>query len=128
VSVQTPVYRTVDVETRVFLRAGHAPGVVRDRIRSNLQAMFRVSDPDGTPNANIDFGFNVRDAEGNPTGEVPWSDVFDVVRDTEGVRKLGDGPYDLKLNGLAADVKLHMREFPVLRHVVLVDGATGGLL
>jgi hypothetical protein len=127
-SVQNPVYRPIDVEARVFLRAGHAPGVVRDRIRSNLQAMFRVTNPDGTPNAGVDFGFNVRDAEGKPTGEVAWSDVFDVVRDTDGVRKLGDGPFDLKLNGLPADVKLHVREFPALRQIVLVDGATGGLL
>ncbi len=128
VSVQNPVYRAIDVEARVFLRAGQSPAVVRDRIRSNLQAMFRVIEPDGTPNPRVDFGFNVRDAEGNATGEVTWSDVFNVIRDSEGVRKLGDGPYDLKLNDLAADVKLHVREFPVLRQVVLVDGATGGLL
>jgi hypothetical protein len=128
VSVQNPVYRAIDVEARVFLRAGQAPAVVRERVRANLQAKFRVSLPDGTPNLDIDFGFYVRDAEGNPSGEVAWSDVFDVVHDTEGVRKVGDGPFDLKLNGLPADVKLHIREFPVLRQIVLVDGATGALL
>jgi hypothetical protein len=41
---------------------------------------------------------------------------------------MGDGPYDLKLNGLPADVKLGIKEFPVLRNVVLVDGDHGGLL
>ena len=104
------------------------PSVVRDRIRTNLAAMFRVTAPDGTPNPSVDFGFNVRDADGNPAGEVAWSDVFDVIRDTDGVRKMGDGPYDLKLNGLPADVKLALKEFPVLRNVVLVDGDHGGLL
>jgi len=90
--------------------------------------MFRIELPDGTPNPAIDFGFNVRDAEGNPAGEIAWSDVFNVIRDTDGVRKLGDGPYDLKLNGLPADVKLGLQDFPVLRNVVLVDGDSGALL
>jgi predicted phage baseplate assembly protein len=128
VSVQNPVYRPIDVEARVFLRPGQVGATVRERVRANLQAHFRVVEPDGTPNRDVDFGFYVRDAEGNPAAEVAWSDVFDVIRDTEGVRKLGDGPYDLKLNGLNTDVKLHTREFPVLRQVVLLDGASGEVL
>jgi hypothetical protein len=102
--------------------------VVRDRVRAALAEMFRITRADGTPNPLIDFGFNVRDAEGNPAGEVAWSDVLDVIRDTEGVRKLGDGPFDMKLNGLPADVKLARKEFPVLRNVTLIDGDTGELL
>jgi hypothetical protein len=43
---------------------------------------------------------------GNPVGEIAWSDVFNVIRDTEGVRKIGDRQGDLKLNGLAADIEL----------------------
>jgi len=128
VSVQDPVYRFVDVEARIFLRQGASPGVVRDAVRANLHEMFRITRADGTPNTLIDFGFNVRDAEGNPDGEVAWSDVLDVIRDTAGVRKLGDGPFDLKLNGLPADVKLALKEFPVLRNVTLVDGDSGMLL
>jgi predicted phage baseplate assembly protein len=128
VSVQDPVYRPVDVAARIFLRQGATPGVVRDRVRANLAEMFRVTRADGTPNPQIDFGFNVRDAEGNPAGEVAWSDVLDVIHDTEGVRKVGDGPFDLKLNGLPADVKLARKEFPILRAVQLVDGSTGELL
>jgi hypothetical protein len=128
VSVQNPVYRTVHVEARVFLKTAQPPAVVRDRIRANLQATFRVTEPDGTPNETVDFGFNVRDADDDPSAEVAWSDVFNVVRDTEGVRKLGDGPSDLKLNGLASDVKLQLRDFPALGQVVLIDGATGALL
>lgn len=128
VSVQDPVYRFVDVEARIFLRQGASPGVVRDAVRANLREMFRITRADGTPNTLIDFGFNVRDAEGNPDGEVAWSDVLDVIRDTAGVRKLGDGPFDLKLNGLPADVKLALKEFPVLRNVTLIDGDTGRLL
>lgn len=128
VSVLDPVYRRVDVAARVFLRAGVSAGVVRARVLSNLQAYFRVTEPDGTPNRRVDFGFNIKDAEGNPVGEIAWSDVFNVVRDTEGVRKIGDAPGDLTLNGLPADVRLRVQEFPVLGTVTLTNGDTGGPL
>ncbi|MGN6109996.1 MAG: baseplate J/gp47 family protein [Kofleriaceae bacterium] len=128
VSVQDPVYKRVDVEARVYLRQGHAPGTVRDRIRARLATMFRVSNDDGTPNPDVDFGFNVKDADGNPRGEVAWSDVFNVVRDTEGVRKIGDLHGDLKLGGLPADVPLAIREFPVLGVVTILNGDTGAVI
>ena len=128
VSVQDPVYKTVDVAARIFLRQGYAPNDVRDRVRANLAAYFRVNEPDGTPNPLVDFGFNIKDAEGNPVGEIAWSDIFNVIRDTPGVRKMGDARLDLTLNGLPADVRLNVREFPVLRTVTLVNGDTGELL
>ena len=98
---------------------------MRDRIRANLAAMFRVSEPDGTPNPRIDFGFNIRDADGNPAGEVAWSDVLNVVRDTVGVRKVAD---DFTLNGLPGDVALKVRELPALGTITIVNGDTGALL
>jgi hypothetical protein len=99
---------------------------VRDAIRANLALVFPVTEPDGTPNPNVDFGFNIKDVEGNPVGEVAWSDVFNVIRDTPGVRKMGDARLDLTLNGLPADVKLNVREFPVLRHGDAAQRRHGG--
>jgi hypothetical protein len=128
VAVQSPVYRNIDVEARIYLRQGHSPAAVRDRVRANLQAMFQVTGPEGTPNPLVDFGFNIKDADGNPVGEIAWSDVFDVVRDTVGVRKVGDRSGDLKLNGLPADVKLGIKEFPLLGTITLIDGDAGALL
>lgn len=128
VSVQEPVYKPIDVAARLFLRQGYSGNNVRDRVRANLAAYFRVSQPDGTPNPLVDFGFNLKDALGNPVGEVAWSDVFDVVRDTPGVRKMGDARLDFTLNGLPADVHLGLREFPALGTVTLRDGDTGALL
>jgi len=128
VAVQDPVYRPIDVEARIFLREGASPGLVRDRVRAALARMFLITLPDGTANAQIDFGFNVRDAEGYPAGEVSWSDVLDVIHDVEGVRKVGDGPLDVKLNGMPSDVKLGLKDFPVLRSVVLRGGDSGELL
>ena len=66
VSVQNPVYRTVNVEARIYLRQGAAKATVRERVKQNLAAMFRVSELDGTPNPLVDFGFNIKNADGNP--------------------------------------------------------------
>ena len=44
-------------------------------------------------------------------------DVFNVVRDTPGVRKVTD----LLLNGARADLRLRPEEFPVLAEVRLED-------
>jgi len=128
VSVLDPVYRRLDIKARVFLRPGVSGTTVRARILQNLSAYFRVSEPDGTPNTRVDFGFNLKNAEGFPVGEIAWSDVFNVIRDTEGVRKIGDAPGDLTLNGLPADVRLRVQEFPTLGTVTLVNGDTGGAL
>lgn len=128
VSVQNPVYKKIDVEARIYLRQGHAASTVRERVKQNLRAMFQISEPDGTPNSLVDFGFNLKDAVGNPVGEIAWSDVFNVIRDTEGVRKIGNLHGDLKLNGFPADVKLTIKEFPVLGLATLFNGDTGGLL
>jgi hypothetical protein len=84
-----------------------------------------VSLPDGRPNPNVDFGANLRGADGELVAELPLSDLFNVVRDVAGVRKIGDGPTDFLLNGTRADVELEARAFPVLGTISLVNGTTG---
>jgi hypothetical protein len=128
VEVRDPVYRRIDVRARIFVLPGQRPDVVRDRVRARLSEFFRLSLADGTPNPTVNFGFAVRDAQGNPRPEVAYSDVFNVIRDTQGVRKVGDHSADLLLNGLPADVKLRIEQFPVLGNVELVDGETGLIL
>ena len=128
VIVLDPVYRRLDIAARVFLRQGYSAATVRERIRQDLAEYFRVSESDGTPNPRVDFGFNLKDAEGNPVGEIAWSDVFNVIRDADGVRKIGDSPGDLTINGFPADLRLDVREFPVLGSITLFNGSTGGLL
>jgi hypothetical protein len=125
VSVQDPVYRVVDVHATVHLRQGANPPTVRVAIHRALAAFFVVSLPDGTPNPTVNFGFNVKDADGDPAGEVAWSDVLNVVRDVPGVRKIGDGPGDFLLNGTRDDVLTGTREFPQLGAVEFVNGDTG---
>ncbi len=124
VSVQAPVYLAVAVEATVFLRQGANAATVRAGIQKALSDFFAVSLPDGRPNPNVDFGFNLKDADGNPAGEVALSDVFNAVRDVVGVRKIGDGPGDFLLNGAREDLPLGVREFPALGAVTLVNGDT----
>ncbi len=122
VAVQDPVYLPIDVQATVFLRQGANTSGVRAAITNALTDFFAVSLPDGTPNPAVDFGWNVKDADGQPAGEVAFSDVFDVVDGVAGVRKIGDGPADFLLNGARADVVIGTREFPVLGRVTLLNG------
>lgn len=128
VSVQQAAYRTINIKSRIYLRQGVNPTEIRERTQANLEQKFRVSLPDGTPNPDIDFGYNIKNANGDFVGEVAWSDVFNVIRDTTGVRKMGDGYGDLLLNGLPSDVRLNPKEFPLLGEMTLIDGDTGAVL
>lgn len=125
VSVQDPNYLLIDVAATVFLKQGRNVAATRAAILKALADFFAVSLPDGTPNPNVDFGFNTKDASGDPAGEVALSDVFNVVRDVAGVRKIGDGPDDFLLNGAKEDVPIDVREFPALGTVTLLNGDTG---
>jgi hypothetical protein len=125
VAVQDPVYLAVHVAASIHLRPGANATVVRAAIQKALADFFAVSMPNGTPNPNVDFGWNIKDANDDPTGEVAFSDVFNVVRDVAGVRKIGAGPADFLLNGASDDVTLGSREFPVLGAVVVTNGETG---
>jgi len=124
VRAMPPAYRVVNVEARLRLRPGAAPADVGRRIRDRLAAFFAPSLPNGTPNPEVDFGYYLR-ADGELDGRLAWSDVANLVLDTPGVRKLGQGAVDLTLNGLASDVMLAVREFPVLGQVTLIEAETG---
>lgn len=128
VSVQDPVYRVIDVLARVFLRAGANPAAVRKAIEQALASHFAINLPDGRPNPEIGFGFHMKNAAGEPAGEVAWSDVLATVEAVPGVRKLGDRDEDFLLNGRSDDVLLAYREFPALGAVTLINGDTGGML
>ncbi len=70
----------------------------------------------------MDFGFNIKKADGTVAAELAWSDVFNVVRDTVGVRKVDDSTFDL--DGSPDDVSLLNSEFPKLGVITLTNGDT----
>ncbi len=132
VTSQSAVYLQVDVTTTVFLKSGFetapAKATARATILAALVAFFAISNPDGTPNKKIDFGFNLKDADGNPSGEIVWSDVHNAVRDSSPVRKVDAGAAGFLLNGARDDLTIALREFPILGDVIILDGDTGAPL
>lgn len=127
-TVQDPVYLTVNVETIVYLTQTAVAATVKTAITDALTDYFALNNDDDTENTNVDFGFNIKNADGEPAGEIAWSDVFNVIRDVSGVRKVDDGPLGLLLNGARSSLAIGIRQFPVLGTVKIVNGATGAVL
>lgn len=125
VNVLDPLFKTVNVEARVFLRPGFTPAVARAAITAALTAWFAVLNPDGSPNTRVDFGAKYVSDDGTLDPRLPWSDLFNAVRDVPAVAKMDPGAVGFLLNGGRADVLLAFHEFPVLGTVTLVDARTG---
>ena len=128
-TVAAAAYETVDVFATVYFTAQADPTTVASAIRQNLVDLFAIQNTDGTKNALVDFGVNY------PTGrsdtqlsEIPLSDVYNVIRDTPGVRKIGDREADFRLNDAHADVLISPTAFPLLGDVGLQDGDSGVVL
>jgi len=121
--VASATFKTINVAAAVYFSFGADPTTTADAIRAALTAFFALEDDAGNQNTNVDFGFNFKDADGNPAGEVALSDVFNVIRDTAGVRKIYavDG---VALNGVALDAALGLAEFPVLGTVTVRNADT----
>lgn len=134
--VREAVYKSVDVTARVFLRSPGSAFATRVRvaIETNLAAFFAILvdaqtvdpklPPGLIPNPKIDFGARLRDAAGQPTDSLAFSDVYNIVRDTSGVLKMDVGPGAFLLNGEPNDVTLAKPEFPRLGTVVVIDART----
>lgn len=127
-TVNDPIYRVVDIVVKAYFRKGVVKATAAAAIRANLTTFFAPQNADGTANTNVDFGANIKDSNGNITGELALSDVFNVVRDTDGVRKIGPSDTDFLLNGVHNDIVLTVKEFPQLGTVTIVDGDTGTAL
>jgi hypothetical protein len=140
------VYLTVDVYAVVYLNSGASATTVKAAIVSSLEHFFEpiVSEGSqvigevvetnsgieipiskGMPNPLVDFGFNYKDEDGNPAGEIAYSDIYNAVRDTVGVRKIGASEDDFTLNGVSSDVFIYNHQFPALGTVTIINGKTG---
>jgi hypothetical protein len=123
--VLAAVYKTIDVEVTVWLRENQTASAVRAAILAALEDYFEPMLTTGAPNPSVGFGYEYKDEDGNPAGQVPWSDVFNVVRDVTGVRKVDPG---MQLNGGVTSVDVANYQFPALGTVTIRDGRTGNAL
>jgi hypothetical protein len=121
-------FKSVAVSARVYIRQGYVASSVGSTIRENLQDFFAAQLSDGLDNPDIDFGANLKDAQGTIVGELAWSDIFNVIRDSAGVRKVDEGTLGLLLNGQRADIELNPIEFPQLSTVTITDADTGSAM
>lgn len=143
VDVMDPWYLDVSIYAKVFFSGTAKKTVAKASILSNLAAFFALQKTDSLGNVidnpTSNFGYYQQDSDGTPTGVLNYSDLFDVVADTLGVRKIGGNPEDFLLSssivntqGTTAletnvhkDLALNQRYFPRLATVTLVDGDTG---
>ncbi len=128
VEVLDAAYLSVSVQATIYRRSGFSVATTKANVLAALQLFFAIELSDGTPNPEIDFGYNLKDKDGEPAPKVVWSDVFNAIRDASGVREVDEGATGVLLNGERADVVLELWEFPRLGAVVLYDGDTGSVM
>lgn len=127
VLVLDPVFLPVTVQATIYFVSDDADlqAEAAALVRSNLTAYFEGENDDGSLNEDIGFGFDFKDASGGPSGEIPLSTIFNVVRDTVGIRKIGDLVGDFLINNEHRDLVITAREFPSLIASILINGDTG---
>jgi hypothetical protein len=125
---QAAPFRTINVATRIYLDSGAIDTTVAQDIRDNLADFFAAQLSDGTANPAIDFGANIKQADGTVVSEIAWSDVFNVINDTTGVRKIYEGSDGLLLNSMRLSVSIGTREFPQLGTISIYDMDAGASL
>lgn len=126
--VVAAIYAPVSVTATIYLQPGYSKSTVKAQVVQALTDFFRVVNADGTANENITFGLKYKTVFGQATPAISLSDVYNVVRDTTGVRKIGTTASDFMLGGEHADFSLSYFEFPTLGDVLLRDGDTGEIL
>jgi hypothetical protein len=130
------VFRDLLLKSKVFLDRGAVGATVKSAIEAALYDFFAAQLADGLPNESIDFGFNLLQQQATTSiatqGEIVWSDVFDVINDVAGVRKVDEGADGLLINSGTGykrqSVSLLPIEFPRLTSVILINGDTGAAL
>jgi hypothetical protein len=124
--VLDPSYLAVDINAVVFLASGFTEKTTRANIEESLEAFFAIRNADGTINDSIKFGLQYK-VETTDLPEIPLSDITNAVRDSAGVRKLGDNASDFTVNGNHSDVTIGNFDLPVLGTITLRNGFTGDL-
>ena len=142
-TVADPIYLDIGIAARVYFTKGNntlaKQSAIKKVIIAGFQKYFALTQADGSINPLVDFGQNLANAAGNPSGNVPLSDLFDVVRDVPGIRKIGPLTTDFTVSavrrfvttptgdvtvltaGSHADIPIALRDFPRF------DGDIGGM-
>lgn len=123
-----PLYKSLAIRAVVYLQPNAVGATVKTTVNTNLTNFFALRKTDGSKNTDIGFGFDYKDADGVSDPRIALSDIFNVVRDSTGVRRVGDLESDFTVEGLHRDVILKIHEFPTFGSLVLIDGSDGSTL
>lgn len=121
VAVQTPAYLAVNVFLRIKKQAGISGATAALNLRKTLAAFFALLNSDGSENTQIDFGANLKDANGNAFPYLSLGKIFDACEETAGVYEVDGSPSGFTLNLAHADVLLQAKQFPQLGTVSIFD-------
>jgi hypothetical protein len=124
-----PIYNTIDIVAYVYLEANATVANVNTAVTTALQEYFAPVNADGTPNEEVDFGYNYKDSAGDPEPLVALSVIQNIINDVVGIRRLGS-PFageGITLNGVEGNVTLALREFPEGGTLTLFNGDTGAI-
>jgi len=125
INVHAALMKTINIETSLYVDDGYDEDEVAASIHANLKQYFTVVKPDGS-RGDVHFGIDCkRDDDEADKGLFPWSHLFNVVRDTDGVEHIPPAANNLILNGYHEDVKILLWEFPVLGTVMITNIVTG---
>jgi hypothetical protein len=137
------------IHIKIFLQGSAKASMVKAAILANLSAWFALNTTDSmgnvVDNPTSNFGYYLQDADGVPVGSIAYSDLFNIVRDTPGVRKVGGNPEDFLLTSRSvrlteqriiqqsvhADILITPRQYPRFlgaEALTLIDGDTGATL
>lgn len=126
VSVYDPAFRDVTIAVKIFKSSGYAAATVKANITESLQKLFAVADENRARNALIDFGYKLLDSSGDPDYRLAWSQVFNAIHDTAGVREVSAASDNLLLNGSHLSITLLSNEFPRLSTITVYDMDSSG--
>ena len=128
VEVQATPFSTIDIQAMVYLAKGAVAATVDAAIRDRLARAFAITpaeeDVDAGLTVGVDFGYYLTTEDGDP-GTIAWSDIFNIVRDTTGVKKIDPGPAGFLLEGSQEDVVIGTFNFPELGTITILNGETG---
>jgi len=67
------------VSTRIYRESGTTAADVGGNIRDALNDFFAAQLSTGLDNPDIDFGANIKQADGTVVSEIAWSDIFNQI-------------------------------------------------
>ena len=117
-------YLTINIVVWVYFSSGYDPETVSDDIRENLRTFFSPLNSDNSINEQINFGYYFKDIDDVSDGELAYTTIEGIIKETTGVRRLGvtANSKGMTLNGTENNATLEINEFPEAGTIIIYNG------